>query len=60
MEEEKLFSGYCRQIDGSRRVWVEYQGTELLGVDCAYGNCPFQGDCEIGKGIAALTGDAPV
>ncbi len=54
MEEEKLLSGYCRCMDGSRRVWIEYRGQEILSTDCEWGNCPFQKDCEIGRSIGEI------
>lgn len=54
MSEEKFISGYCRVLDQSRMVAVEYEGAELLDVDCCYGSCGHQADCEIGKAITAL------
>lgn len=54
MGEEKIFSGYCRVMDQSRMVAVEYQGTELLDCDCNYGSCLYQDACPIGKGITEL------
>ena len=38
--EEVFFSGYCRQIDQSRRVLVE-QLDGQIEVDCGYFTCPY-------------------
>ena len=51
MEEEKFFSGYCRQIDGSRMVEVIFERGEVAEVDCCYGSCVYQGSCPIAKKI---------
>ncbi len=51
MEIEKFFSGYCRQIDGSRMVAVVLEDGKLTEVDCAYSNCPYAPSCLIGKEI---------
>ena len=47
MEIEAFFSGYCRQIDNSRMVAAEKEGSELLEVDCCYPDCPYASDCVI-------------
>ncbi|MBO5868499.1 MAG: hypothetical protein J6Q54_06300 [Oscillospiraceae bacterium] len=52
MEREAFFSGYCRQIDGSRMIAVVAEGKELLEADCCYPECPYEKDCPIGKKIA--------
>ncbi|MGM9641546.1 MAG: hypothetical protein ACI3V3_09310 [Faecousia sp.] len=54
MTDEKMISGYCRTQDQSRMVLVEYEAGTLVDVDCCYGDCPFQGSCEIAKAIDAL------
>lgn len=54
MMEEKFLSGYCRQLDASRMVEVVVQDGELDEVDCCYGNCQFQSQCTIAKGIGEL------
>lgn len=51
MEEEKFFSGYCRQVDQSRMVSVCKEDGELLDCDCCYGSCVYQQECTIGKSI---------
>ncbi len=51
MEEEKFFSGYCRQIDGSRMVEVILEDGKITEVDCCHGNCVYQGSCPIAKEI---------
>ena len=52
MEREAFFSGYCRQIDGSRMIAVVAEGNKLLEADCCYPDCPYAQDCTIGKKIA--------
>ena len=42
--EEKIVSGYCRAIDGSRTVIFE-EGE----ADCFYPDCPHAADCPIAK-----------
>lgn len=54
MSDEKILSGYCRVLDQSRMVTVEWEGPELLDVDCCYGGCVHQSSCEIAKSITAL------
>ena len=44
MEEEKIITGYCRQLDGSRTVIVE-EGE----ADCLYPDCPHAANCSIAK-----------
>ena len=51
MEREAFFSGYCRQIDGSRTVALEADGNQLMGVDCRYETCPHAPNCTIGQRI---------
>ena len=47
MEQEKIVSGYCRQLDSSRMVEVVAEDGEITEVDCCYGNCVYQGSCLI-------------
>lgn len=47
MEREAFFSGYCRQIDGSRVVWVEAEGNSLTDAACCYPDCPYVSNCTI-------------
>ena len=54
MEKEVFFSGYCRQIDGARTVFVVVDDGELAEVDCSYETCPHATDCLIGKNIKEL------
>ena len=46
---EEFITGYCRALDKSRIVLVE-DGE----ADCAYENCPYQANCEIGKRITEI------
>ena len=55
MEIEKFFSGYCRQLDGSRMVEVILEDGELSEIDCCYGSCVYQSNCPIAGEIEALT-----
>ena len=54
MEQEKIFSGYCRQLDGSRIVEVILEDGEITEVDCCYGSCIHEGNCPIAREIAEL------
>lgn len=47
MEQERILSGYCRQMDSSRTVMVE-EGE----ADCLYPDCPYASSCQIAKNIA--------
>ena len=55
MEKEAFFSGYCRRLDASRMVAVFAVDGALEEVDCQYGSCPYQSDCQIAKKIDAFT-----
>lgn len=55
MLEEKMLSGYCRQTDQARMVWVEYEDGQVTDVDCQFGSCPFSAECAIGQQIRKLT-----
>lgn len=48
MMDELILSGYCRCADGSRMVTAEKDGNTWY-VDCNYGNCPYEGSCDIAK-----------
>ena len=54
METEKFFSGYCRQLDGSRMVEVVICDGEIEEVDCCYGSCVHQSNCLIAKEIGTI------
>ena len=49
METEKIFSGYCRQLDSSRIVEVILEDGEITEIDCCYGNCLHQASCPIAQ-----------
>lgn len=51
---EKFVSGYCRVQDQSRMVDVELEEGKLVDVDCCYGSCLYQNECQIGKKIREL------
>ncbi len=51
---EHFLTGYCRQTDQSRMVEVVIEDGQLEEADCCFGNCPFQSQCTIGKGIEEL------
>lgn len=51
MEEELIFSGYCRQLDQSRMVTVELEGQQLADCDCCYGSCVYEPNCTIAQRI---------
>ena len=55
METEKFFSGYCRQLDGSRMVEVILEDGEITEVDCCYGNCVYQQNCPIAREMEETT-----
>ena len=48
---ELFFSGYCRQLDGSRMVEVVVENGQIEEIDCCYGDCRFQNDCPIAKSV---------
>ena len=54
MEQEKIVSGYCRQLDASRIVEVILEDGAITEVDCCYGNCIHEGNCTIAKEIREL------
>lgn len=51
--EEKFISGYCRQVDGSRMVTLEYTDSEDYDADCCYGSCPYETECTVAQAIRA-------
>ena len=57
MEQEKFFSGYCRNLDGSRMVCAVKDNGELTETDCDFPACPFLKECTIGQEITAFLGD---
>ena len=50
MYKEEFFSGYCRQIDGSRMVAAELEDGEL-SADCCFGSCPYEDRCTIAASL---------
>ena len=58
MEQEKIVSGYCRQLDSSRMVEVVAEDGEITEVDCCYANCVYQGSCLIAREIDEITENA--
>ena len=58
MEEEKIISGYCRQLDDHRMVTVLRENGILTEVDSDYECCPYCSNCPIGKQITEFVGDA--
>ena len=54
MEQEKFFSGYCRQLDASRMVEVILEDGEISEIDCCYGNCIYESSCPIAKEVNDL------
>ena len=55
--EEHYLTGYCRCLDSARVVEVVTENGKLDECDCSYGNCQFQPQCTIAKGIEELTAD---
>ena len=51
MEKECFFSGYCRQLDGSRVVEAVLDEGKLTEVDCCYGSCIYDSNCPIAAEI---------
>ncbi len=51
MEKECFFSGYCRQLDGSRVVEAVLEEGKLTEVDCCYGSCIYESSCPIAAEI---------
>ena len=51
MEKETFISGYCRVLDQSRMVELVTEDGELTEVDCCYGSCVHEPNCQIAKQI---------
>ena len=51
MEKEIFISGYCRVLDQSRMVELVTEDGELPEVDCCFGNCVHDLNCQIAKQI---------
>ena len=54
MEIEKFISGYCRQLDASRMVEVILEDGKVTEIDCCYGSCIHQSNCNIAQEIDAV------
>lgn len=52
MEEEKIIPGYCRQLDQSRMVTIEFEDGRLTDYDCCYGSCIYEPNCTVARQIA--------
>ena len=48
---EYFLSGYCRCLDQSRRVLLEVDGKDDYEVDCNFGNCPYEAECQLAAAI---------
>ena len=51
MEIEIFISGYCRVLDQSRMVELVTEDGELIEVDCCFGSCVHEPNCQIAKQI---------
>ena len=51
MEKEIFISGYCRAIDQSRMIELVTEDGELVEVDCYFGSCVHEPNCQIAKQI---------
>ena len=54
MEREEFISGYCRQLDASRMVEVILRNGEIEEVDCCYGGCLYESNCQIAQRMEEL------
>ncbi len=54
MEREDFLTGYCRVADGSRMVTVVTEDGTLVEVDCCFGNCAFEPNCQVAEKIRQL------
>ena len=51
MEKEIFIRGYCRAIAQSRMVELVTEDGELVEVDCCFGSCVHEPNCQIAKQI---------
>ena len=51
MEREKLLTGYCRALDGSRMVMAAEENGVLTDIDCDYPGCAHASVCSVAKAI---------
>lgn len=58
MEEEYIFSGFCRTFNQGQTVTCEFEEKEgrieLLEADCAYARCIHRGSCQIARQIREI------
>ena len=59
MEEEFIFTGYCRQLDQSRMVTIEVEGGALTECDYCFGNCIYEPNCTVAKQISEACSHQP-
>ena len=57
MEKDAFFSGYCRQLDGSRMVTAVAEDGKLTEVDCCFESCVYAPNCTIGENIREFLGE---
>lgn len=51
---EQFVSGYCRALDQSRMVEMEWEPGGEAEADCAFPDCPHAGSCEIARKLREL------
>lgn len=49
MEREGFFSGYCRQLDGSRMVTAVAEDGKIVEVDCCWPDCSCAPNCTVAE-----------
>lgn len=52
MEEERIITGYCRQLDQSRMVTIEVEDGKLTECDCCFGSCVYESNCTVAQQIS--------
>ncbi len=55
MDDEKIITGFCRQLDQSRMVTVELRDGKPETVDCGFGGCIYRPNCTVAREIDGLT-----
>ena len=56
MNDERIVTGYCRKLDGSRVLCMEREGGQWR-TDCLYPDCEFSGTCRLMAPALAETTD---
>ena len=54
MNDERIVTGYCRKLDGSRVLCLELEDGEWR-TDCLYPGCEFVGTCRLMETALAET-----